>query len=457
MMSPTHPAGNYGEPRVWWSFIVIVLGFVLVAIVSIYAIQSSQNQVRLITKPATVDIELFAKLSRDLDRKRVLIETHILEKNPKDMDRIEAELADVNAEITGALRSYELVGDDPGEQTAWQELDREIAALDSDLTGVLSLSRRNAEVQAKAANEALAAQYDRIDDTTNRMLSLNHARANQEAEQVRRLQRRAVIVLSALTLLWTLFALLTARWMMRVISVHQQQMNRAVGLLQEQNRELDAFAGRVAHDLRGPLTAIELAASQFRQRSPYDEATGGILHRAVSRMESMIRDLLTLSRVGAQTMGAACVMADVVAGLEEDLRPPVEAGGGTLQIEIADATVPGNQGLLRQVLWNLGENAARYRRPDVPLRLEIRGRSTPDGYELVVSDNGMGMSPTVARRAFEPFFRAKEAASIPGTGLGLSVVKRVVDASGGTVSLDSEPGQGTTFTIHLPRALNKAA
>jgi signal transduction histidine kinase len=108
-------------------------------------------------------------------------------------------------------------------------------------------------------------------------------------------------------------------------------------------------------------------------------------------------------------------------------------------------------------LWNLGENAVKYRRPEVQLLVQIRGRATPNAYELSVSDNGMGMSPSVARQAFQPFFRGKQTASTPGTGLGLSVVKRVIEASGGTVSIDSEPGRGTTFKIQLPLPAGKAA
>ena len=457
MTSPNHPAGNHLEPRVWWSFIVIVLGFVLVAIVSIYAMRSSQDQVRMITKHAAIDIELVSKLSRDLDRKRVLMEDHISEKNDKDMGRIESQLADIDTEIAATTNSYELAGQHRDELAAWQQLDTEIASLEPQFHSVLALSGRNRDAEAKDASKGLEARFDQIDQTINRLLSLNHARANHEAAEVRVLQWRAAIVLAVLTLLWTLFSIFTARWVIRVISQYHDQMNRAMGRLEEQNRELDAFAGRVAHDLRGPLTAINLAASQFPQGTEYERAAGGVLRRGVARMEAIIQDLLTLSGIGAQTMGAACQVAAVVADVQEDLMPEVKAANGVLEIDTVDATVPCHHGLLRQVLWNLGVNAVRYRRPEIPLKLDVHGHNTSDGFNLIVSDNGIGMSPSVARRAFEPFFRAHETASTPGTGLGLSIVKRVIEASGGTVSIDSEPGRGTTVKIHLPRTVNKAA
>src|SRR5215467_5997298 len=108
--------GKTRAPRVWWAFVIIVLGFVLANIVSIYEMRNSQAKVRLIAKHAAIDIELVARLSRDLDRKRVLIQDHILENERKDMDRIEAELTRTDAEIAAASRSYEPIGDDPNER-----------------------------------------------------------------------------------------------------------------------------------------------------------------------------------------------------------------------------------------------------------------------------------------------------------------------------------------------------
>jgi signal transduction histidine kinase len=197
-------------------------------------------------------------------------------------------------------------------------------------------------------------------------------------------------------------------------------------------------------------------------------------------MEAMIQDLLTLSRISAQVVGATCKTASVaalaredltlivenaggrlvvgatcktasVAALaREDLTLIVENAGGRLVVEAAPATVACNEGLLRQVLWNVGENAVKYRRSDAPLMVEIQGRVTTDIYEFSISDNGTGMSSLEASRACEPFFRGKEAQSTPGTGLGLSIVKRVVEVSGGTISIDSTAERGTTFRIRLP-------
>jgi signal transduction histidine kinase len=102
------------------------------------------------------------------------------------------------------------------------------------------------------------------------------------------------------------------------------------------------------------------------------------------------------------------------------------------------------------VLWNLVDNAVKYRRTGVHSDVEVRGRVVDHGYELAVEDNGIGMSPEETKKAFDPFYRALRAKEEPGTGLGLSIVKRVVEASGGTLSVRSQLGSGSTFTVRLP-------
>jgi signal transduction histidine kinase len=439
-----------GPPHLWRSFMVIVAAFVLGNVVSIYQIRASQAEVRSITKHAATNIELVARLSRALDQKRLLIEDHILERQIEDMNRFEAQLSDADRDIASASRSYQSIGDEEGERAVWDQLLAEIAALEPEITRIISFSRRNLDDEAYAALGAADARFQRINEASDTLLALNQARTNQEVAQVRALQRQAVGFLVVLTVAWTIFALLTAKRATRLITERELQMNHALAQLEERNRELDAFAGRVAHDLRGPLTAISLAAPALVRRGALEENISAILRRGVARMEAMIQDLLTLSRVSAQVTGATCNTAAVVALSQGDLTPIVESAGGTLVVDAAAATVRCSEGLLRQVLWNLGENAVKYRRSEVPLMVEIHGRKTNSTYELSVSDNGSGMSSFEASRACEAFFQGKEAQSTQGSGLGLSIVKRVIEASGGTISIESAPGRGTTLRIHLP-------
>jgi signal transduction histidine kinase len=446
-----------GARPLWWSFVIIVAAFALGNIVSIYEMRSSQAQVRLIARYAATNLELGARLSRDFDQKQILIEDHVLEKETMGMTRIEVELAAIDADIAETLRVYVAMDNDESERGVLEQLNVEIADMQPWIGSIVSLSRRNMDAEAQTQINAVEPRFVAINHAVDNLLNLNRARANHEVAQVRAIQLRAVVFLAILTVLGTAFAFLTARWMTRLVTAHQTQMDRGLTLLEERNRELDAFAGRVAHDLRGPLTTINLAVSALTSSGDRDEWNAAVLRRAVARMEAMIRDLLTLSRISARVAGAACQTENVAALAGEDLAPLVEAVGGVLTVEAAPGKVMCNEGLLRQVLWNLGENSVKYRRAGVPLDVQIRGRVLPNAYELSVSDNGAGMTPPEVRQAWDPFFRGKDAHSISGVGLGLSIVKRVIEASGGSIAVDSIAGQGTTFTIHLPLAATAMA
>ena len=442
-------------PRVWLAFLLIIAGFILAGVSSIYVMRKTLTEIELIEDRALASIELTFRLSHYIDVRRRLFEAHILATTSTDMKEIEERLADVNARIAATSRDYEPTIADNVEREEWQKLQAEIADLEPETERVIDLSRKNRDLEARTAMEAIDPQFDEINRTMQRLVRLNSNSAAEKVHLIRTLQRTAGIFLIVLMAAFTIFVLSIARWVTRLIGQREVRMREAARQLEEQNRELDAFAGRVAHDLRGPLTAINLAT--FDHGLPNQERTSAIFRRGVKQMETIIQDLLTLSRVSTKTTETRCAAAAVIASAEEDLRPKVEAARGILHIETVAATVTCSEGLLRQIMWNLGENAVKYRRDGVQLNVEIRGRILLHIYQLSVSDNGMGLSPSEAQHVFEAFFRGKQVRSTPGTGLGLSIVKRAVEASGGSVSIDSTLGQGTTFKVHLPLAERKAA
>src|SRR5262249_48450567 len=113
-----------------------------------------------------------------------------------------------------------------------------------------------------------------------------------------------------------------------LIRQHENQMKAAMSRLEDQNRELDAFAGRVAHDLRGPLTAINLAAFSLERLN--ESGASGVFRRAVRQMEAIIQDLLTLSRISAESSRGSCETTAATSSAEEDLRPKIEELNGIL-------------------------------------------------------------------------------------------------------------------------------
>jgi signal transduction histidine kinase len=443
-------------PHLWWAFFLIISGFVITGCVSLYVMQHTQHEIESIEGRAITGIQLVFQLSHDIEVKRRLFEAHIVENSPAGMAKVEQQIADADDKIARAAHDYEPTIFDEYERGLWEELQAEISAVTPQSNRILELSRQNKDEEARTLMKALDPGFDSVSQTMDALVRLNRTRAAEEVGRARDLHRIATIVLLVLTIGLTAFALIVARWVTQLIRQHENRMRAAMAQLEDQNRELDAFAGRVAHDLRGPLTAINLAAFSLERLS--ESGASGVFRRAVRQMEAIIQDLLTLSRISAQSNRGSCETTAATSSAEEDLRPKVEELNGTLYIEAATATVQCSEGLLRQVLWNLGENAVKYRRTDVRLKVEIRGRIVAHAYEFTVCDNGSGMSHSEAQHVFEPFFRGEHVRqSTPGTGLGLSIVKRVIEASGGSVSVDSVAGRGTTFKVRLPLSARRAA
>jgi signal transduction histidine kinase len=294
--------------------------------------------------------------------------------------------------------------------------------------------------------------FEQIDATADKLVEINRREADRALADVYTQQRRSLGILGGTALGGSALALLAAIWVTGVIRRRDEEIAHGSELLETRVRELDAFAGRVAHDLRGPLTTISLAAARLAQSTPQEAGTSDVLRRGVTRMETLIEDLLTLSRIGAEPSGATAEVEAVAAAVEDEIARLVAPIQGTMRVDVEPASVRCGDGLLRQVLWNLCENAVKYRRPEVPVEIDVRGRVSGRRYELRVSDNASGMSGDDVRQAFEPFYRGDGVRAIPGTGLGLSIVRRVIEASGGTIAIESSVGKGTTFVMRVPLA-----
>jgi len=135
-----------------------------------------------------------------------------------------------------------------------------------------------------------------------------------------------------------------------------------------------------------------------------------------------------------------------------------ELQGARIVTEIGDDCVACGPSVLEQVVRNLLGNAAKFRSRDRPLLITVRtekraSRDNPDGQvALIIEDNGMGLDPEAAKHVFEPYYRAYTAREVPGQGLGLAIVERVVHTLGGTCEIGPTAGPGTRVTIHLPAA-----
>jgi len=224
------------------------------------------------------------------------------------------------------------------------------------------------------------------------------------------------------------------------------------------------FVADASHELRTPLTSIRGFAELYRQGAVgSDEEVRRLMERIEaegSRMGLLVEDLLLLARLDQQRpLSVAPVdLADIAGDAVHDATAVQPDRPVALRLDESLTDVPvvlGDEGRLRQVVGNLVTNALTHTPPDTRVTVTVaQDADDPDRLVLQVADEGPGMHPGDADRAFERFYRADASRTrqAGGTGLGLAIVSSLVAAHGGTVELVTAPGRGTTVLVRLPRS-----
>jgi len=251
------------------------------------------------------------------------------------------------------------------------------------------------------------------------------------------------------------FLALVAIGTLRLIKRHHLAIQRRMIEIEEINRDLDAFAGRVAHDLRGPLTPIILSAARLRRGSDQPqviEEAAWRITRAAERANTLIESLLAFSRAGSETAGngeGPSLAADVVERAIKGVSEAAEAARVELSKDVVPVWVSMDGSLLEEVLDNLLVNAVRYIGSRTPRSVSVRVRSTSLLARFEVADSGPGVPPEARDRIFQPFFRLDPRLR-GGAGVGLATVKRIVESRGGEVGVCDAPGGGALFWFTVP-------
>jgi two-component system phosphate regulon sensor histidine kinase PhoR len=226
--------------------------------------------------------------------------------------------------------------------------------------------------------------------------------------------------------------------------------------LKELDRIKSDFVSTVSHDLRSPLTAILGYVELLDRVGPLSELQHEFISRVqfnVQTITSLINDLLDLGRIeaGFDARNEVVPIKAMIKAVIEELSSLAKEKSQQLLVDLS-AELPvtlGDPVRLRQMLNNLVGNAIRYTQPGGTIW--VRGRAEGDQVILQVVDNGPGIPLADQPYIFDKFYRASNIpAEIPGTGLGLAIVKSIVENQQGRIWVDSNPGQGSTFTVVLP-------
>lgn len=225
--------------------------------------------------------------------------------------------------------------------------------------------------------------------------------------------------------------------------VMQERVSRA-----EHLAHIGQLAASLAHEIKNPLAGISGAIQVIRDTLPSDAPHRTVLAevlRQVSRLDDTVKDLLVYARPAPLRL-RECDVQSLFKRLLSMLAASPEAQRVQLECELPESfpTILADEGQLEQVFMNLLLNAMQAS-PDQG-RIQVRGQRQDRRVSITVSDQGPGMSDDVKKRAFEPFFTTRAR----GTGLGLSICQKMVEAHGGSITIQSQPGSGAELIVELP-------
>ena len=234
----------------------------------------------------------------------------------------------------------------------------------------------------------------------------------------------------------------------------QQQLEQINQELQQKNNELEQFIYTVSHDLKTPLVTISgfnqrlrqslLNTISDKQKHQLDRIDANIVH-----MEKLLNDLLGLSQVIHKEMKKTLINTkDLIGDVLSHMEELISQHNVTVNLVHSSLRIYGNENLLAQCLQNLIVNAINYRHPKRAPAITINQQEREHIYLLSVADNGIG----IEEKYFAKIFRIFERLNVgEGTGVGLAIVKTIMEKHGGKVTVSSIPDKGSTFTLYLPK------
>jgi len=221
------------------------------------------------------------------------------------------------------------------------------------------------------------------------------------------------------------------------------------------------FHSMIAHDLRSPMSVIQgyvslMSTGKTGELNPTQVEFLESVNRKITEMTVLLNDFLDINKIEAGFVNLKCEDMDLGALICEvvaDLQLMADSSHITIETELPEGLVPVHADPLRmtQILRNLVSNAIKYNRDEGWIRLTVK--LDADWVQVSVADNGIGMSAEELRVLFDPYTRGSTQRTIKGVGLGVVIIKKLVEAHCGQTTVDSEPNRGSTFRFTIPRAV----
>lgn len=222
------------------------------------------------------------------------------------------------------------------------------------------------------------------------------------------------------------------------------------------------FINNMTHELKTPIASISLAAQMLNDTSvakseQMQKHLGNVINDESKRLRFLVEKVLQMSmfdRKKAVFKKKELDLNEMVENIANSFSLRVEHTGGKVytDIEAIDSGLYVDEVHFQNVIFNLMDNAVKYRKPDEPLNITMKTWNDEEHLYLSITDTGLGMKKENLKKIFDKFYRVHtgNVHDVKGFGLGLAYVKKIVDLHGGEIKVDSELGKGTTFTIKLP-------
>jgi len=433
------------------ALLLVIGAFVGATIWSQRASHSIDDDALFISRDAAPGAALVSNFRADMRDLQSEV-ARIVAGRPGDLERIESLRARRDDSLAKALT----LPKDEHETDLFVELRASLRGFDAAVNRALDEVHAGHAQQARDTLEHdIRPLADEVSTAAADLVQYDSKSAADAAVRIETARRRADLFAYQLDGLCAVLAVGAALLTLRIIRQARRVEEEKRILIERKAEELEQFAGRVAHDILSPLSAVSMAVAIVQKRQPQEAEALSRASSSLQRVKGIVDGLLEFARAGARPeAGARTEVQPIVNGLLEELQPMAERAGAKLTAEdIPDCAVQCSAGVLLSLISNLLRNAIKYlgdsRNREVSLHVRVRRHRVL----FEVHDTGPGIPAHLTHRVFEPYVRGPNVAA-PGIGLGLATVKRLVESHGGSVGLRPAPRGGCIFWFELDESFD---